>query len=144
MRKYDGVSRPPDAASIINRLNWLRGVSATAMAILVCLTIFYFFIAPNNSPSLAEFFHDGFSRGNRPAELLSFYWKKFSTLPEVFFFGGPGPLRVAALWLTIKAAWTAAHVDEDWNREKWGADDEVEARRASRLLDFEAAALVLW
>jgi chaperone required for assembly of F1-ATPase len=39
--------------------------------------------------------------------------------------------------------WTAAHVDEDWNREKWGADDEVEARRASRLLDFEAAAMVL-
>ncbi len=39
--------------------------------------------------------------------------------------------------------WTAAHVDEDWNREKWGADEEVEARRASRLLDFEAAALVL-
>ena len=95
-----GTQSPPDAASIINRLNWLRGVSATAMAILVCLTIFYFFIAPNNNPSLAEFFHDGFSRGNRPAELLSFYWKKFSTLPEVFFFGGPGPLRVAALWLT--------------------------------------------
>jgi chaperone required for assembly of F1-ATPase len=39
--------------------------------------------------------------------------------------------------------WSAAHVDEDWNREKWGADDEVDARRASRLLDFEAAALVL-
>ncbi len=39
--------------------------------------------------------------------------------------------------------WAAAHVDEDWNREKWGIDDEVEARRASRLKDFEAAALVL-
>lgn len=39
--------------------------------------------------------------------------------------------------------WAAAHVDEDWNREKWGADDEVEARRASRLKDFEAAAMVL-
>jgi chaperone required for assembly of F1-ATPase len=39
--------------------------------------------------------------------------------------------------------WVAAHVDEDWNREKWGADDEVEARRAARLKDFEAAALVL-
>lgn len=39
--------------------------------------------------------------------------------------------------------WAAAHVDEDWNREKWGADEEVEARRAARLKDFEAAALVL-
>ena len=37
--------------------------------------------------------------------------------------------------------WAAAHVDEDWNREKWGADEEVEARRAARLKDFEAAAL---
>jgi chaperone required for assembly of F1-ATPase len=34
-------------------------------------------------------------------------------------------------------------VDDDWNREKWGADEEIEARRASRLRDFEAAAKVL-
>ncbi|MBN8981652.1 MAG: ATPase [Rhizobiales bacterium] len=39
--------------------------------------------------------------------------------------------------------WAAAHVDEDWNRDKWGADEEVEARRAARLRDFEAAALVI-
>jgi chaperone required for assembly of F1-ATPase len=39
--------------------------------------------------------------------------------------------------------WAAAHVDDDWNREKWGADEEIEARRASRLRDFEAAAKVL-
>lgn len=39
--------------------------------------------------------------------------------------------------------WAAAHVDEDWNREKWGADEEVEARRAGRQKDFEAAARVL-
>jgi len=39
--------------------------------------------------------------------------------------------------------WAAAHVDEDWNREKWGIDDEVEARRVQRQKDFEAAALVL-
>ena len=36
--------------------------------------------------------------------------------------------------------WTAAHVDEDWNIEKWGADEEVAARRAARLVDFRAAA----
>lgn len=39
--------------------------------------------------------------------------------------------------------WAAAHVDEDWNRETWGADEEVEARRAARHRDFEAAATVL-
>lgn len=39
--------------------------------------------------------------------------------------------------------WAAAHVDEDWNSEKWGADDEVAARRASKFKDLEAAARVL-
>jgi chaperone required for assembly of F1-ATPase len=39
--------------------------------------------------------------------------------------------------------WKAAHVDEDWNIEKWGVDDEVAARRAARLVDFRAAARVL-
>jgi chaperone required for assembly of F1-ATPase len=39
--------------------------------------------------------------------------------------------------------WTAAHVDEDWNAEKWGVDDEVAARRAARLIDFRAAASIL-
>src|SRR6266478_870525 len=35
--------------------------------------------------------------------------------------------------------WAAAHVDEDWNIEKWGMDEEVAARRAARLVDFQAA-----
>ena len=39
--------------------------------------------------------------------------------------------------------WAAAHVDEDWNSEKWGVDEEVAARRASKFRDFEAAARVL-
>ncbi len=39
--------------------------------------------------------------------------------------------------------WTAAHVDEDWNIEKWGVDEEVAARRAARLVDFKAAAGIL-
>jgi chaperone required for assembly of F1-ATPase len=39
--------------------------------------------------------------------------------------------------------WAAAHVDEDWNGEKWGIDDEVAARRAARLVDFKAAARIL-
>jgi chaperone required for assembly of F1-ATPase len=39
--------------------------------------------------------------------------------------------------------WAAAHVDEDWNAEKWGVDEEVAARRAARLIDFKAAVAVL-
>jgi len=39
--------------------------------------------------------------------------------------------------------WAAAHVDEDWNSEHWGQDEEVVARRAARLLEFRAAVRVL-
>jgi chaperone required for assembly of F1-ATPase len=39
--------------------------------------------------------------------------------------------------------WAAAHVDEDWNIEKWGVDEEVAARRAARLVDFTAAVGIL-
>jgi chaperone required for assembly of F1-ATPase len=42
-----------------------------------------------------------------------------------------------------EAIWAAAHVDEDWNIEKWGIDEEVAARRASRLVDFRAATQIL-
>ena len=40
-------------------------------------------------------------------------------------------------------AWAAAHVDEDWNSEKWGVDEEVATRRAARLVDFRAAVRIL-
>ena len=39
--------------------------------------------------------------------------------------------------------WAAAHVDEDWNAEQWGTDEEAVARRAARLVDFVAAARIL-
>ena len=39
--------------------------------------------------------------------------------------------------------WSAAHVDEDWNAERWGMDDEVAARRIARRRDFDAAAAVI-
>jgi len=39
--------------------------------------------------------------------------------------------------------WAAAHVDEDWNIEKGGIDDEVAARRKARLVDFTAAVTIL-
>ena len=39
--------------------------------------------------------------------------------------------------------WAAAHVDEDFNIEQWGLDEEVAARRAARKSDFEAACRVI-
>jgi chaperone required for assembly of F1-ATPase len=39
--------------------------------------------------------------------------------------------------------WAAAHVDEDWNAEQWGEDEESAARRAARSIDFRAAAEIL-
>jgi len=39
--------------------------------------------------------------------------------------------------------WDAAHVDEDWNRDQWGVDEEVAARRAAREIDFRAAVRIL-
>ena len=39
--------------------------------------------------------------------------------------------------------WAAAYVDEDFNSEQWGADEEVVARKAARKRDFDAAVAIL-
>jgi chaperone required for assembly of F1-ATPase len=45
--------------------------------------------------------------------------------------------------LSAAEAWSAAHVDEDWNIELWGADDEAMERRARRYEEMQAAARVI-
>jgi len=45
--------------------------------------------------------------------------------------------------LDADQVWAAAHVDEDWNIGQWGVDEEVAARRAARLVDFQAAVRLL-
>ncbi|MEZ5775822.1 MAG: ATP12 family protein [Hyphomicrobiaceae bacterium] len=45
--------------------------------------------------------------------------------------------------LGAEAAWSAAHVDEDWQISQWGTDAEAMRRRADRKRDFDAAALLL-
>ena len=52
-------------------------------------------------------------------------------------------LALAEQELDVEAAWTAAHVDEDWNMEQWGRDEIALERRAARRAEFDAAALVL-
>ncbi len=52
-------------------------------------------------------------------------------------------LATAAGRLSAADAWRAAHVDEDFQNEIWGVDDEAMARRAARWREMEAAAAVL-
>lgn len=52
-------------------------------------------------------------------------------------------LSVASGWLDAQAAWSAAHLDEDWTIEHWGEDAEATARRTARWTEFEAAGRVV-
>ena len=45
--------------------------------------------------------------------------------------------------LDVEAAWTAAHVDEDWQMQQWGRDELALARRDYRFAEMRAAAEVL-
>lgn len=53
-------------------------------------------------------------------------------------------LAVADREMTVEDAWTAAHVDEDWNIAQWGEDAEAAARRDKRWRDMKAAADTLF
>ncbi|MCW4114800.1 ATPase [Aurantimonas sp. MSK8Z-1] len=68
-----------------------------------------------------------------------------AALHQITTLTGSGLLAMAvgAGGLEPDAAWAAAHLDEDWNIEQWGEDDEASARRALRRRDFDAAAAVL-
>src|SRR5262249_52161031 len=52
-------------------------------------------------------------------------------------------LALARGALTCDSAWTAAHVDEDWNMEQWGRDALALERRVARFAEMQAAATVL-
>ncbi len=45
--------------------------------------------------------------------------------------------------LSLEAAWSAAHIDEDWQTARWGIDAEAAARRARRFAEMEAASRFL-
>ena len=58
---------------------------------------------------------------------------------------GSALLALAVLYgrLDADAAWSAAHVDEDWNMDFWGRDTLALERRAFRFAEMQAACLVL-
>jgi chaperone required for assembly of F1-ATPase len=58
---------------------------------------------------------------------------------------GSALLAIAVLKgrLDTDAAWAAAHVDEDWNMQLWGRDEEAMIRRATRFKEMAAAQRLL-
>jgi chaperone required for assembly of F1-ATPase len=52
-------------------------------------------------------------------------------------------LALAHNAITLDVAWSAAHVDEDWNMELWGRDEIALERRAFQFEDMKVAATVL-
>ncbi|RVO05234.1 ATP12 family chaperone protein, partial [Sinorhizobium meliloti] len=52
-------------------------------------------------------------------------------------------LALAMGRLSAEQAWAAAHVDEDWQIEQWGTDEEAFRRRENRWREMLAAAVVL-
>ena len=48
-------------------------------------------------------------------------------------------LALAEEAIDLETAWAAATVDEAWQAERWGEDDEASARTAFRRAEFEAA-----
>jgi chaperone required for assembly of F1-ATPase len=80
------------------------------------------------------------ARGALPADPWA-----IAALHVVTTLTGSALLALALFHGVIRAdqAWAAAHVDEDWNAEQWGVDEEVAARKAAKLVDFNAVAAVL-
>jgi chaperone required for assembly of F1-ATPase len=70
---------------------------------------------------------------------------RLGALSSITTLTGSALIALALLRGAIAAedAWTAAHVDEDWNMDFWGRDDVALARRAFRFAEFAAAAKVL-
>jgi len=52
-------------------------------------------------------------------------------------------LATAHRFLEPKEAWRIAHLDENFQEERWGVDAEAAARREARWREFEAAAIAL-
>jgi chaperone required for assembly of F1-ATPase len=52
-------------------------------------------------------------------------------------------LALRERFLDSDAAWTAANLDEDFQMEAWGRDDEAVARREARRRDFNAAVMAM-
>ena len=78
-------------------------------------------------------------------QLADFDALALSAMHQLTTLSGSAVLALAVLkgHLSVNEAWTAAHIDEDWQIEHWGEDAEAKARRVARRQDFDAAWTVL-
>ena len=79
----------------------------------------------------------------RPIEDIDIF--RLAAASAVTTLTGSALLALALLGGRLKAeeAWTAAHVDEDWNIEQWGMDEEAAVRRDLRYREMAAAVRVM-
>jgi chaperone required for assembly of F1-ATPase len=70
---------------------------------------------------------------------------RLTALHTIMTLTGSALLAIAVLKgkLDTDAAWAAAHVDEDWNMQLWGRDEEAMIRRATRFKEMAAARRLL-
>jgi chaperone required for assembly of F1-ATPase len=70
---------------------------------------------------------------------------RLAGVPAVMTLTGSAVIALALAHggLDVDAAWTAAHVDEDWNMDFWGRDALAIERRQRREAEMRAAAVVL-
>ena len=52
-------------------------------------------------------------------------------------------IAVGREFLSSEVAWRAAHIGEDFQAERWGADAQAMARREARWRQIEAAAIIV-
>src|SRR5262245_17269147 len=83
------------------RPNWRQFFLVVALAVFVCATNYWLFIAPNKTSALTEFFPEGFYQGHRLTQFLEFYGFRLLTLTGLFFFGGSSVLRIVTLCITV-------------------------------------------
>src|SRR5262245_16915599 len=93
-------SQSNDAQENIRR-NWRQFLLVVALAVLVAATNFWFFIAPNKTSALADFFPEGFYQDHSLTEFLEFYGVRLLTLTGLFFFGGSSVLRIVTVLITV-------------------------------------------
>lgn len=79
----------------------------------------------------------------RPIEDIDIF--RLAAASAVTTLTGSALLALALLGgrLTAEEAWAAAHVDEDWNIEQWGVDEEAAVRRDLRYREMAAAVRVM-
>ncbi|WP_449256193.1 ATP12 family chaperone protein [Bosea sp. (in: a-proteobacteria)] len=97
---------------------------------------------------------EGVIFAEQPAGTLEAFARKLDAIPAPVALAGAHNVMTltgsAILMLALanrligpEEAWAAAHLDEDYQIEVWGQDEEAAERRAIRRREFDAAALLL-